>query len=131
VLQKCVCCWFARTRTCREKVTIASRKRYVLLEGDGPLVTDISFDAHAHAGIGEMMSHRRRNVSGHSPTFRSATFTVLADNFVARNIAFMVSKLSIHIIAHVRMYADRCFFHGMAGANNRPTQAASRLAHVR
>ncbi|TVU37470.1 hypothetical protein EJB05_10786, partial [Eragrostis curvula] len=69
-----------------EKVTIPSWKRYILLEGDGPSATDISFDAHAHGGIDQIM--RRRNVSGNSPTFRSATFTVLADNFVARNIAF-------------------------------------------
>ncbi|GJN33294.1 hypothetical protein PR202_gb21876 [Eleusine coracana subsp. coracana] len=71
-----------------EKVTIPSRKRYILLEGAGSSVTDISFDAHAHAGIDHIMRRRRRNVSDNSPTFRSATFTVLADNFVARHIAF-------------------------------------------
>ncbi|TVU37471.1 hypothetical protein EJB05_10787, partial [Eragrostis curvula] len=69
-----------------EKVTIPSRKHYILLEGDGSSATDISFDAHADGGIDQIL--RRRNVSRNSPTFRSATFTVLADNFVARNIAF-------------------------------------------
>ncbi|KAK3127898.1 hypothetical protein QOZ80_7AG0579860 [Eleusine coracana subsp. coracana] len=71
-----------------EKVTIPARKRYILLEGAGSAVTDVSFDAHAHAGIDHIMRRRRRNVSSNSPTFRSATFTVLADNFVARHIAF-------------------------------------------
>uniref|UniRef100_J3MNM2 Pectinesterase n=1 Tax=Oryza brachyantha TaxID=4533 RepID=J3MNM2_ORYBR len=75
----------------REKVTIPTHKHYILLEGDGCWKTAISFAAHAHAGIDHIMRrrHRRRNVTT-SPTFRSATFTVLADYFVARNIAFKV-----------------------------------------
>lgn len=69
----------------REKVTIPRRKGYILLEGDGNTKTDITFDAHAHAGIDQLVS--LKNVSS-SSTFHTATFTVLADNFVAKNIAF-------------------------------------------
>ncbi|TVU37468.1 hypothetical protein EJB05_10784, partial [Eragrostis curvula] len=81
-----------------EKVTIPSRKRCILLEGDGLSTTDISFDAHAHGSIDQIM--RSRNVSSNSPTFRSATFTVLADNFVARNIAFKVRTTDTIVHAH-------------------------------
>ncbi|RLN34379.1 hypothetical protein C2845_PM03G14770 [Panicum miliaceum] len=72
----------------REKVTIPARKRYILLEGAGSSRTDISFNANAHAGIDQIMRRPNVSVDELSPTFRSATFTVLADNFVARDISF-------------------------------------------
>uniref|UniRef100_A0ACD5YSN9 Uncharacterized protein n=1 Tax=Avena sativa TaxID=4498 RepID=A0ACD5YSN9_AVESA len=70
----------------REKVTIPSRKGFILLEGEGPWVTDINFDAHAYDAPD--IAHQIDNVGDYSSTYRSATFTVQADNFVARNIAF-------------------------------------------
>ncbi|KAI5008720.1 probable pectinesterase 66 [Hordeum vulgare subsp. vulgare] len=63
-----------------EKVTIPAEKGYILLEGDGSWNTDINFNDYAGANV------RRRRYT--SPTYQSATFTVLADNFVAQNIAF-------------------------------------------
>ncbi|TVU37472.1 hypothetical protein EJB05_10788, partial [Eragrostis curvula] len=36
-----------------------ARKRYILLEGDGPSATDISFDAHALGGIDQIMREAR------------------------------------------------------------------------
>jgi pectin methylesterase-like acyl-CoA thioesterase len=82
---------------CREKVRIPKQKGYILLEGegDGSSATDISFDAHAHAGIDDIMGRPNVTVDEQSPTFQSATFTVLADNFVARGIAFKVILRSI------------------------------------
>ncbi|CAN6185400.1 unnamed protein product [Urochloa humidicola] len=77
-----------RVRACREKVTIPQSKGYILLEGDGSSRTDISFDASARAGIDQIMRQPKVGVDQQSPTFRSATFTVLADNFVARGISF-------------------------------------------
>ncbi|KAF0907326.1 hypothetical protein E2562_015826 [Oryza meyeriana var. granulata] len=71
----------------KEKVTIPRRKPFILLKGDGSWNTEISFDAHAHSSIDELVNRRSGNVSN-SPTFYNATFIVLADNFVARNIAF-------------------------------------------
>ncbi|CAL5084409.1 unnamed protein product [Urochloa decumbens] len=71
-----------------EKVTIPQSKGYILLEGDGSSTTDISFDATAHAGIDQIMRQPKVGVARQSPTFRSATFTALADNFVARDISF-------------------------------------------
>jgi len=71
-------------------VSIPKQKGYILLEGDGSSTTDISFDAHAHAGIDDIMGRPNVTVDEQSPTFQSATFTVLADNFVARGIAFKV-----------------------------------------
>lgn len=78
---------------CREKVTIPKQKRYILLEGDGSSTTVISFDAHAYAGIDDIMGRPNVTADDSSPTFLSATFTVLADNFVARGIAFKVPYL--------------------------------------
>ncbi|XP_006658052.3 probable pectinesterase 66 [Oryza brachyantha] len=72
----------------KEKVTIPSEKPYILLEGDGSRNTDITFDAHAHTGIDELVTGGGSGNVSNSPTFYSATFIVLADNFVARNIAF-------------------------------------------
>ncbi|CAM0907109.1 unnamed protein product [Alopecurus aequalis] len=63
----------------REKVTIPSRKGFILLEGDGVWSTEISFDAHAAYNA---------NITDYSSTYNSATFTVQADNFVARGISF-------------------------------------------
>ncbi|KAF8668959.1 hypothetical protein HU200_052170 [Digitaria exilis] len=71
-----------------EKVTIPKQKDNILLEGDGSSSTDISFNAHAHAGIDQIMRHPNAELDEYSPTFLSATFTVLADNFVARDISF-------------------------------------------
>jgi len=75
---------------CREKVSIPKQKGYILLEGDGSSTTDISFDAHAHAGIDDIMGRPNVTADEQSPTFQSATFTVHADSFVARGIAFKV-----------------------------------------
>uniref|UniRef100_A0A0E0LP75 Pectinesterase n=1 Tax=Oryza punctata TaxID=4537 RepID=A0A0E0LP75_ORYPU len=71
----------------KEKVTIPSQKPFILLEGDGSWNTEITFAGHAHASIDELLNHGFRDVGG-SPTFYSSTFIVLADNFIARNIAF-------------------------------------------
>jgi pectinesterase len=67
-------------------VTIPKLKGFILLEGDGSWNTDINFDDHAHADMNDLM--RDGGGRNWSPTALSATFTVLADNFVARNIAF-------------------------------------------
>ncbi|XP_062186770.1 probable pectinesterase 66 [Phragmites australis] len=100
-----------------EKVAIPPRKCYILLEGDGASTTDISFDAHAHAGIDQLVP-RHSNVSD-SPTFLSATFTVLADNFVARNIAFKnvynaVDKSNADQAVAALVGGDKSAFYGCA-----------------
>ena len=86
-----ICCIGTYVRAGRRS-PFPARKRYILLEGAGSSSrTGISFNAHTRAGIDQIM--RRPNVSLDDellPTFRSATFTVLADNFVARGISFKV-----------------------------------------
>ncbi|TVU37451.1 hypothetical protein EJB05_10767 [Eragrostis curvula] len=83
----------------REKVNIPKSKSYILLEGEGSWTTQISFDDHAYPSIKEIMSRGDAGINAMvngdaevSTTFRSATFTVLADIFVARNIAFKISR---------------------------------------
>ncbi|GJN33295.1 hypothetical protein PR202_gb21877 [Eleusine coracana subsp. coracana] len=78
-----------------EKVSIPRSKNYILLEGDGFWTTQIGFNDHAHPGVQEIMSRGDAGIAEMvnrsaevSPTFRSATFSVFADNFVARHIAF-------------------------------------------
>ncbi|XP_048560503.1 probable pectinesterase 66 [Triticum urartu] len=63
-----------------EKVIIPEEKGFILLEGDGSSNTDINFNDYAGAHV--------RSRGETSPTYQSATFTVLADDFIARNIAF-------------------------------------------
>ncbi|KAL6841861.1 hypothetical protein ACP4OV_028373 [Aristida adscensionis] len=99
-----------------EKVTVPAEKGFILLEGDGSSATDISFDAHAHAGDDDIM--RRRNITA-SPTLRSATFTVLAGDFVARNIAFKntynaVDKSNADQAVAALVGGDRSAFYGCA-----------------
>jgi hypothetical protein len=71
-----------------EKVTIPSQKGFIFLEGDGSWTTDISFNVHAYDAPNNV-------TDDYSSTYNSATFTVQADNFIARNIAFKVSTLSV------------------------------------
>ena len=59
---------------CREKVNIPVDKPYIFLEGNGAKATII-------------------RLNDHSETHESATFTTLADNFVAKDISFEVKKL--------------------------------------
>ncbi|PAN14311.2 hypothetical protein PAHAL_2G471100 [Panicum hallii] len=91
-----------------EKVTIPPKKRYILLEGAGSSRTDISFNANAHAGIDQIMRRPNVSVDELSPTFRSATFTVLADNFVARDISFKDTLCDFR----GRHYFRRCLVRG-------------------
>ncbi|XP_044964587.1 probable pectinesterase 66 isoform X2 [Hordeum vulgare subsp. vulgare] len=76
----------------REKVTIPSQKGFILLQGDGSFKTDINLDGHGDGtdapGMAPITGRHDRNLTNISPTYTSATFTVHADNFVARNIAF-------------------------------------------
>uniref|UniRef100_A0ACD5YYL8 Uncharacterized protein n=1 Tax=Avena sativa TaxID=4498 RepID=A0ACD5YYL8_AVESA len=101
----------------REKVKIPKKKNFILLQGDGSWNTDINFDDHAHADVDDLM----RNVNGlsWSPTAESATFTVLADDFVARNISFRnlhnaVSKARPDQALAAMVAGDRSAFHGCA-----------------
>ncbi|KAL6841859.1 hypothetical protein ACP4OV_028371 [Aristida adscensionis] len=71
-----------------EKVTIPQHKRFILLEGETYWTTKISFNAHAHPSVEDIMSRGGGDGGTVSATFSSATFTVLADDFVARNISF-------------------------------------------
>ena len=59
---------------CREKVNIPVDKLYIFLEGNGAKATIIRWNDHSEA-------------------HESATFTSLADNFVAKDISFEVKKL--------------------------------------
>ncbi|KAM0836176.1 hypothetical protein ACQ4PT_062479 [Festuca glaucescens] len=102
----------------REKVTIPKEKGFILLEGDGSWNTDINYDDHAHGDINDLM--RNGGGSGNwSPTAESATFTVLADNFVARNMAFKnmynaVDKSRPDQAVAALVGGDRSAFHGCA-----------------
>uniref|UniRef100_A0A0D9X2C2 Pectinesterase n=1 Tax=Leersia perrieri TaxID=77586 RepID=A0A0D9X2C2_9ORYZ len=74
----------------KEKITIPRGKPFILLEGDGSWNTQLAFDSHAHSTVKRTIKDlfgSSGNVTT-SPTFESATFIVLADNFIARNIAF-------------------------------------------
>ena len=64
---------------------IPSRKGFILLQGDSPWNTEINFDAHAAY---DAASGIDQNITDYSSTYNSATFTVQADNFVARGISF-------------------------------------------
>ncbi|KAI5008492.1 hypothetical protein ZWY2020_009540 [Hordeum vulgare] len=107
----------------REKVTISSQKGFILLEGDGSSSTDINFDLHADVseapGITPITGHQRANLTDTeiSPTYKSATFTVHSDNFVARNIAFKntykgaLPAIALLIDGDKGAFYD-CAFHG-------------------
>ncbi|XP_073364143.1 probable pectinesterase 66 [Aegilops tauschii subsp. strangulata] len=105
----------------REKVTIPSQKGFILLQGDGSFNTDINFDGHGYGtdapGIAAITGRHRRNLTDISPTYTSATFTVHADNFVARNIAFKNTFSGGHPAVAVLIDGDKgafydCAFHG-------------------
>ncbi|KAG8099219.1 hypothetical protein GUJ93_ZPchr0013g33947 [Zizania palustris] len=81
----------------REKVMIPKEKPYILLQGDGSWNTEITSDGHAFSGSGSgsrILSGNGGNVGehlkmdGHSATFNTSTFIVLADDFIARGISF-------------------------------------------
>ena len=74
-----------KLHVCREKVMIPSRKGFILIQGDSPRNTEIIFDAHAAY---DAASGIDQNITDYSSTYNSATFTVQADNFVARGISF-------------------------------------------
>lgn len=59
---------------CSEKVTIQRDKQFIVLEGENSHTTVISWEAGGNV-------------------VESSTFTMLADNFVARDIAFKVIYL--------------------------------------
>ena len=103
---------------CREKVTIPKTKSFILLEGDGSSNTDITFSDHAHNDIQDLM-RLGGNANTWSPTAQSATFTVLADDFVARNISFRnmyngVDKSKADQALAALVGGDRSAFHGCA-----------------
>ncbi|KAL6657470.1 hypothetical protein ACP70R_005250 [Stipagrostis hirtigluma subsp. patula] len=111
----------------REKVTIPRSKEFILLEGEGYWTTQISFDGHAHPSVAEIMSRGGaavdKMVSGGdgdaSTTFSSATFTVLADNFMARDIAFKNTYNMVNLSRPDQAVAalvagDKAAFHGCA-----------------
>ncbi|CAM0907108.1 unnamed protein product [Alopecurus aequalis] len=106
----------------REKVTIPKKKRFILLEGDGSGNTDINFNDHAHGDIDDLMRPGGSvgdNGRNWSPTAESATFTVLADDFVARNISFKnmhnaFDKSRTDQAVAALIAGDRSAFHGCA-----------------
>ncbi|XP_044335522.1 probable pectinesterase 66 [Triticum aestivum] len=109
----------------REKVTIPSQKGFILLQGDGSFNTDINFDGHGYGtdapGIAAITGRHRRNLTDISPTYTSATFTVHADNFVARNIAFKVTTYvqSPKYLPVTHTYATHASTHGRKFSNAR------------
>uniref|UniRef100_A0ACD5UKI2 Uncharacterized protein n=1 Tax=Avena sativa TaxID=4498 RepID=A0ACD5UKI2_AVESA len=99
----------------REKVIIPKKKNFILLQGDGSWNTDINFADHAHADVDDLM----RNSGNWPPTAESATFTVLADDFVARNISFRnlhnaFDKAKPDQALAALVAGDRSAFHGCA-----------------
>lgn len=68
---------------CKEKVTVASAKERILLEGEGSKWTTIEWGDHAS------LLQSNSSVFFPQDTLSSATFTLSAANFVARGIQFV------------------------------------------
>ncbi|KAK1293028.1 putative pectinesterase 29 [Acorus calamus] len=69
----------------REKVKIPPAKPFILLEGEGSQLTTIEWSDYATNGLFELGGSR---VTPNFNTETSATFTVQAENFVAKSITF-------------------------------------------
>lgn len=109
------------SHACREKVTIPKEKCYILLQGEGQSTTEIYYDASNNGTVDDLHLLMRGGSAGAyaSGTFESATFTVLADDFVARDIAFMNShngfdKRNVSQAVAALVGGDRSAFYGCA-----------------
>ncbi|KAM3371754.1 hypothetical protein ACQJBY_018919 [Aegilops geniculata] len=102
----------------REKVTIPKAKGYILLEGEGHSRTEIYFDDHAHNSTAGLM----RRGADVMQTYETATFSVHANDFVARDIAFTNTHNSVNksrvtqalaaLVDGERIAFHRCAFSG-------------------
>ncbi|URE03388.1 pectinesterase [Musa troglodytarum] len=92
---------YVKQGTYREKVFIPASKGFIVLQGEGPEKTVITWSADASRG----------------GTMNSATFSVFANDFVARNIGFVNTfksgSGSMQAIAAL-VGGDRNSFHGCA-----------------
>ncbi|KAF7006935.1 hypothetical protein CFC21_021918 [Triticum aestivum] len=99
----------------REKVTIPKEKGYILLEGEGHSSTEIYFNDHAHGSTDGLM----RRGADVMQTYETATFSVYANDFVARDIAFTnthngVNKSHVTQALAAMVDGDRIAFHRCA-----------------
>ncbi|KAL5196856.1 hypothetical protein ABZP36_000368 [Zizania latifolia] len=105
--------------TYREKVIIPKEKSYILLQGDGSWNTEITSNGHALSGISILSGSsidEHFKMDGHSATFNTSTFIVLADDFIARGISFRnmynaYSKSSPHQAVAALVGGDRSAFY--------------------
>ncbi|KAJ3676305.1 hypothetical protein LUZ60_003717 [Juncus effusus] len=93
--------------TYKEKVTIPKEKQFILLEGQSTDTTIIQWDSHSNGSLASLDAEDILTID-------TATFTVNADNFVARQITFQNSydyKTQVHIAVAAAVGGDNSSFY--------------------